>query len=125
MYSKGELPKSNPSTFFPSRSPAVKNPFDFIDKQSSSLAKGVMLSIPCAKAVVIHEVARRISTTTTVLSCTLYRCMRSGLRQTSIVFNCDLFDNCDNHDGRNFLFWSLWNSNFELPKLIRSPTSKL
>src|SRR3954470_21938183 len=45
-----------------------------------------MLPTPWANAVTMHEVARRISTTTTVRSLTSYKCISSGLRQTSIFF---------------------------------------
>src|SRR6185436_16086841 len=85
IYSKGEFPLSNPATFLPSRSPEVINPFVFIALHSSRLEKGVMLPTPCAKAVTMHELARRISTTTTVRSLTSYKCIKSGLRQTSRV----------------------------------------
>src|SRR5204862_3239871 len=94
VYSNGELPLSKPATFFPSRSPDVTKPFDFIALHSSRFEKGVMLSTPCAKAVTMHELARRISTTTTVRSFKSYKCIKSGLKQTSSVF----IDDCSSPD---------------------------
>src|SRR5690606_40942218 len=43
-----------------------------------------MAFTPLARAVIMVEVARKISTTTTILSCRSYKWISSGLRQTSI-----------------------------------------
>ena len=61
---------------------AINQQFDaaFNSKNATAIA-----ALYDANAVVMHDVARRISTTTTVRSLTLNKCIRSGLRQTSMV----------------------------------------